>query len=198
MKLKFDVTYPEIPGGKFEKCESKHFYPGAHEKLPHNAPEPKGKAVRVWGEKDSDNAHDLETRRLVTGFNIYMNNSLVKSYSKRQTTVETCTYGLEIVAGRIAVENLIATRYALRMLGVPLLHESWLFSDNMAVILNCSKPESTLKKRHHACAYHFIRETVSTGWLFLIHKSSELNRTGTLTKALNSAVLYGKIKGWLT
>ena len=198
IKLKFDVSYPEIPGGKLEASDWKHFYPGAHEKLPHSAPEPKGKAIRVWGEKDADNAHDLETRRSVTGFNIYMNNALVKSYSKRQSTVETSTYGSEIVAGRIAVEHLIATRYALRMLGVPLLHESWLFGDNMAVILNCSKPESTLKKKHHACAYHFIRETVSTGWLFLIHKPSDLNRADILTKALNPAVLYGKIKGWLT
>ena len=198
VKLKFDVSYPEIPGGKLEKCDWKHFYPGAKEKLPHEAPSPKGKPIRVWGEKDSDNAHDLETRRSVTGFNIYMNNSLVKSYSKRQSTVETSTYGSEIVAGRIAVEHLIATRYALRMLGVPVLHESWLFGDNMAVILNCSKPESVLKKKHHACAYHFIRETVSTGWLFLIHKPSDRNRADILTKALNPAVLYSKIKGWLT
>ena len=95
------------------------------------------------------------------------------------------------------MENLIATRYALRMLGVPLLHELWLFGDNMAVILNYSKPENTLKKKHHACAYHFIREMVSTGWLFLIHKSSKLDRADILTKALDSAVLYGKIKGWV-
>ena len=112
--------------------------------------------------------------------------------------METSTYGSEIVAGRIAVEHLVSTRYALRMLGVPLLHESWLFGDNMTVILNCSKPESTLKKKHHACAYHFIREAVSTGWLFLIHKTSDMNRADILTKALNPAVLYGKIKGWLT
>ena len=197
IKLKFDVSYPEIPGGKLEKCDWKHFYPGAHEKLPHESPSPKGKAVRVWGEKDSDNAHDLETRRSVTGFTIYMNNSLVKAYSKRQSTVETSTYGSEIVAARIAIESLIATRYSLRMLGVPVLHESWLYGDNMAVILNCSKPESMLKKKHHACAYHFIRETVSTGWLYLIHKSSESNRADILTKALNPAVLYSKIKGWL-
>ena len=112
--------------------------------------------------------------------------------------MEISTYGSEIVAGRIAVEHLVATQYALRMLGVSLLHESWLFGDNMAVILYCSKPESTLKKKHHACAYHFIREAVSTGWLFLIHKTSDMNRADILTKALNPAVLYGKIKGWLT
>ena len=57
------------------------------------------------------------------------------------------------------------------------------------MILNCSKPESMLKKKHHACEDHFIQETVSTGWLYLVQKPSNLNKADILTEALNPTVL---------
>ena len=144
--LKMDPSYPEEPIEGIVKANWKHLYPGAHEKLPHNAPVPKGKPIRVWGEFDADNAHDLENRRSVSGVLIYMNNSVVKWYSKRQNTVETSTYGSEVVSCRTAVELLFEMRYCVRMLGVPLLHESWLYGDNQAVIQNCSRPESVNKQ----------------------------------------------------
>jgi len=61
--LKIDFSYPEEPVKGIEKANWKHLYPGAHEILPHNPPEPKGKPIRVWDEFDADNAHDLETRK---------------------------------------------------------------------------------------------------------------------------------------
>ena len=65
--LRIDVTYPDELEDGIVKCNWKHLYPNAVEKLPHNAPDAKGKAVRLWGEFDADHAHDLETRRAVTG-----------------------------------------------------------------------------------------------------------------------------------
>ena len=44
----------------------------------------------------------------------------VKWYSKRQKTVETSSYGSELVATRIAIELVQELRYKLRMLGVPI------------------------------------------------------------------------------
>ena len=195
--LKIDTSDPEEPADDVVKCDWKHLYPNACEKIPKSFPVALGVALRLWAQFDADNAHDLETRRSVTGVFVYLNNTLIKWYSKRQHTVETSTYGSEIVACKIGVEILIEMRYTLRMMGVPLLNETWLFGDNLSVITNCSKPESTLKKKHHSCAYHFIREAVSMGWLFLFHIPSEKNRADILTKALNPSVLYGKVKGWL-
>ena len=98
---------------------------------------------------------------------------------------------------RTAVELLIEMRYCVRMLGVPLLYESWLCGDNQAVILNCSRPESVIKKKHHSCAYQFIRETSSIGWLFLVEQCGIKSKSDILTKALNPAKLYEKLKGWM-
>jgi len=195
--LKMNTSYPEEPVEGVVRANWKHLYPGAHEKLPHNAPEPKGKPLRAWGEFDADHAHDLENRRSVSGILIYMNESVVKWYSKRQNTIETSTYGSELVSCRTAVELLIEMRYCVRMLGVPLLYESWLYGDNQAVILNCSRLESIIKKKHHSCAYHFIRETSSIGWLFLVKQSALKSKSDILTKALNPSKLYEKLKGWM-
>jgi hypothetical protein len=47
---------------------------------------------------DTDHAHNLETRRSITGIILMLNNTKYRWVSKRQTTVETSNYGLELVA----------------------------------------------------------------------------------------------------
>ena len=42
----------------------------------------------------------------------------VKWYSKRQNTVETSSYGAELVAMRITVEAILELRYMIRMMGI--------------------------------------------------------------------------------
>jgi len=113
--------------------------------------------VRTWILVDADHAHDLETRRSVSGVMFFINGTLLKWYSKRQATVETSTYGSEIVAMKRAVEIAYEMRYKLRMLGIAIEGPIVIFGDNRSVILNGSKPESTLKKKHHLCSIHYIR-----------------------------------------
>jgi hypothetical protein len=59
---------------------------------------------------DADHAHDLVTRRSITGILIILNNTPVRWISKRQKTVETSTYGSELVASRIAKELILEVR----------------------------------------------------------------------------------------
>ena len=56
---------------------------------------------------DADHAHDILTRRSVTGILLMINNTPVKWFSKRQKTVEISTYGLELVASKQAVEFIL-------------------------------------------------------------------------------------------
>jgi hypothetical protein len=53
---------------------------------------------------DADNAHDLVTRRSITGILVIINNTPIRRISKFQKTVETSTYGSELVASRVATE----------------------------------------------------------------------------------------------
>ena len=67
---------------------------------------------------DPDHTHDMVTRRTNTGVMVFLNNTPIKWICKRQKTVETSTYGSELVAARIATEVIMDIRYQLRMLGV--------------------------------------------------------------------------------
>ena len=102
-----DPNYPDH--ASFDTPEYnqwQEFYPDAQELLPDKAetPNPKGKPVRITFYKDADHAHDILTQRSVTGILLFVNNTPVKAISKRQKTVETSTYGSELVAAKQAVE----------------------------------------------------------------------------------------------
>jgi hypothetical protein len=106
---------------------------------------------------------NLVTRRSHSGIIIFCNRAPIIWYSKCQNTVETSTFGSEFVAARIAVELNKSLRYKLRMFGVPLVGPANMFCDNNGVVVNCTTPESMLKKKHNAIAYHKVREAVAQG-----------------------------------
>ena len=108
------------------------------------------------------------TRRSVTRILVLLNNTPISAYCKRQRTVETSTYGSEMVAAQIAVEIILEIRYALRMLGVPIERTSLLMEDNNSLLLNTTLPSSMLKKKHLGCSYHQIREAVLQELLILL------------------------------
>ncbi len=167
------------------------FYPDAEEELPEDMPEPRGKPARTTTYVDADHAHDTVTRRSVSGVLHLINSMPVKWVSKRQKTVETSTYGSEMVAGRVAVEGIIEIRYKLRMLGVPVEEPTLMLGDNMSVILNTTVPSSQLKKKNCACAYHKIRECIAAKIVRFCHIESSQNIADILTKPLhNDPFLY--------
>ena len=104
------------------------------------------KPINVSDIYDASHAPCLVTRRSVTGVILMLNNFILRCTSKRQNTVESATYSAEMVAGRLAVEQVMNIRYKLRMLGVPVEGASVLLGDNQSVITSCSIPSSNLKK----------------------------------------------------
>jgi hypothetical protein len=83
-------------------------------------PEPSGKPVKMTCFVDADHAGCKETRRSHTGVIILVNKAPIIWFSKRQSTVETSTFGSEIVAMRIAIELIEGLRYKLRGMRVPI------------------------------------------------------------------------------
>lgn len=195
--IRIDTSYPPVPETTASPEYWKKLYPEAAEKIPDTYPEALGKPVQLWLEFDSDHAHDLETRRSVTGVLLFINNTLVKWYCKRQSTVETSTYGAEINACKTAGELVIEYRYKLRMLGVPLKDKAFVYGDNLSVIINGSRPESVLKKKTHACYFHFIRELCAASLMSLHKIDSKENRSDALTKSLAGGPFYHLMKSLL-
>ena len=104
--------------------------------------------------KDLDHAYDLLIKRSVTDILLLIDNTPVKWISKRQKTVESSTYGSELVAGKQAVELILEYRYMLRMMGEHLEKSALLLGDNNSVVINTTMPSSVLKKKHCAVSYH--------------------------------------------
>ena len=164
--------------------EWSEFYPDAVENKPSDMPLPRGNLSTITCYVDADHARDVATRRSVTGILLLLNNTPVSWVSKCQKTVESSTYGSEMVASRIAIEMIILMRYFLCMLGVKIEPSSMLVGDNMAVVLNTTIPSSVLKKKHQACNYHKIRESIAAGFIKYGHIRSEENVADLMTKPL--------------
>ena len=157
-------------------------------------PSPIGKPVRVTIYVDADHAHCQVSSRSVTGILVFVNNTLVRCISKRQRTVETSTYGSELVAARIAVEMAMEYRFALRSIGVVIDGPVAMYGDNNAVVLNTTLPSSQLKKKHQAVCYHRVREAVAAKIVEFKHIPSWANYADVLTKPVGTAIFHSLLK----
>lgn len=179
-----DDSVPRFDESRFAKCDWSEFYPGAEEPVAPNAPELRGNSVTTSAFVDADHAGCRVTRRSHTGIFVFINRAPVMWYSKRQNTVESSTFGSEFVAMKIAVEQCEALRYKLRMFGVPVDGPTNVFCDNESVFQNSTRPESTLKKKHNAIAYHRTREAQAAGIVRIAWEDGRFNIADLLTKLL--------------
>ena len=138
---------------------------------------------------DADHAGDHINRRSHTGI-VILNKAPILWYSKRQTTVETSSYGSELVAMKTAVEMIEGLRYKLRAFGVPVDGPAFLFCDNQGVVFNESTPESALKRNHNAIAYHKVQASTASGAIVVFKVGTDENLSDLLTKNLNGLYLY--------
>jgi hypothetical protein len=168
-----EPDFTALPEQDFDWCYS--VYGNVEEVLPKDLPKALGNPVTTVTYKDANLYHDMVTGRSVTGILHFCNQTLVDWYSKRQSTVESATFGSEFTAARIAVDQIMDMRMTLRYLGVSVRSKSFMFGDNQAVVTNSTIPHSTLNKRHNALAYHRVREMIAAkvlGYYWIDGKSN--------------------------
>ena len=194
-RIIFDTSYTDHSKHKVEDHPGwSQMYPDAQEELPPDMPAKRMKPVRITVYVDLDHGHDLVTRRSITGIILMLNGTPVRWLCKRQKTVETSTYGSELVAAKVATELIIETRYMLRMLGVPVDEPALMLGDNMSVVLNTTVPSSVLKKKHCSISYHRVREAIAGKIIRFAHIKSETNFADILTKPLSNQKFYALVK----
>jgi hypothetical protein len=189
--LRFRVSVPDyshLPS-KVENWE-KSVYGNDHEEFPHNMPTPLGKVVRITEFVDANLYFDLVTGRACTGLLIFLNQTPIDWYCKKQSTVACATFCSEFVAAKMATEKAYDLRYTLRMMGIPVEYETYMFGDNLAVITQSTIPHSQLGKRHHALPYHFTREAVAAGMLRMFHIPGTQKPADCMTKFLGFQEWY--------
>jgi len=85
---------------------------------------------------------------------------------------------------KAGIETLRGLRYKLRMMGIGISGPSYIYGDNMSVIYNTQRPESTLRKKSNAICYHAVRESVAMGESLTGHIKSTENPADIATKVM--------------
>ena len=173
---------------------SSSVYGNVEEILPQDAPKPLGKFVTLTHYVDANLMHDMTTGKSVTGILHLVNKTPIDWYSKKQSTVETATYGSEFVAARTCVEQIIDLRNTLRYLGVPIRKKSYMFGDNQSVVNSSSVVHAKLHKRHTMLSFHRVREAIASGMLVFNFIPGEINPANILSKHWGYSQIWDQLK----
>ena len=193
--IRFRTGEPDFSSLKDQEYDwTRSVYSGACEQIPHDIPEPLGKHVQTTHYVDANLHHDLATGKAVTAVLHFLNQTPIDAYTKRQSTVETATYGSEFVAARTAVDQIIDIRTTLRHLGVPIRDKSYMFGDNRSVVTSSTIPNSTISKRHHLASYHRVREAIAAKFISFHWKDGKSNPTDILSKHWEFATVWPMLK----
>ena len=95
-ELVFDPTPPEIDHSAFCRRDwstSEFGHLEQKEEIPGNAPKPRGLGLTTSAQVDASHGCDTVTRRSRSGFLVWVNSALVCWFSKKQTSVESSSFG---------------------------------------------------------------------------------------------------------
>ena len=148
-KIALDPDHTFIGDRRFKKHDWYDFYHNSKEAIPGDIPPTRVNCVTTHCFEDADLAGNAVIKRSQTGILIFVNRAPIIWHSKKQNTVESSTYGSDVVAMKNVVELIEELKYKLRMFRVPIDEPTNIFCDNEAVTKNCLDPTSTLKKKHH-------------------------------------------------
>ena len=175
-----EPDYSDLPQQEYDWTYT--VYGNVQEKIPDKLPEPLGKPVTLTTYVDANLYHDMATGRSVSGILHLINQTPFDWYSKKQSTVETATYGSEFIAAWIATDQLMDHRTMLCYLGVTVCEKSFMFGDNQSVVTSSTIPHSKLHKRHTALSYHRVREAIASGVIVFAHIFGNTNPADILSK----------------
>ena len=143
---------------------------------------------------DADHGHDRKTGRSITGLVVMVGSTPIVWRSKRQSCVQTSTFGAEFTALKLAVEEAVTIRYHLRSMGVRINQATNLWVDNMSVVLNATNPGSSLNKKAIALAYHFVREHQANDVVSIRKIDGTENYADPWTKSLDNSAFHWHLR----
>ena len=184
-EMVFDPSEPDIDYSVFPAQDWSHtVYDDATDDIAPDALPPRGFGFKIRAYVDADHAGNLVTRRSRTGFVILLNNAPIYWFSKRQTGIETSSFGSEFMAMKHCCEYLRGLRFKLRSMGIPVDLPCFVYGDNKSVLVNGSEPDSVLRKKSNSIAYHFVREGSASDEWRLTYVNTDDNCADMLSKSL--------------
>ena len=172
-----DFEWRDLTSSEFGTVQGK-------EEIPSNMPEPRGQGFTMCAKVDADHASDTVMRCSRTGFLVYLNCAPVYWWSRKQTSVESLSFGSEFIAMKQCCDYVHGLRYKLRMMGISCDDLTFIYRDNQAVLANTTVPDSMLKKKLQSIAYHFVQEGAAQDEWRITYVNTHENEADLLTKQL--------------
>jgi hypothetical protein len=148
-----ELDYSEL--GYKEYDWAKTIYGDIREQIPDGIPNPLGKIyVTLSHYYDANLYHDMVTGQSVMGILHFINKMPIDWYSKKQTTVETATYGIEFIAAHTCIDQVINLRLTLCYLSVPICNVSYIFGNNKTIVQSATQPHAKIHKQHNTLSFH--------------------------------------------
>jgi hypothetical protein len=98
-RLIYDPSYPRIETSDIKNDEDwKAFYSKVKEASLPNDPPPRGHSVMIRIDVDEHHMGNMVTRRSRSGYFQFVNSAVGNWFSKKQWSIETSSFGSEIVA----------------------------------------------------------------------------------------------------
>lgn len=144
----------------------------------------KGQNTNLCSYSDSDWAKCRSTRRSVTGFAIFLGNSLVSWKSKKQTVVSRSSAEAEYRALASVTCEVIWLANLLQDLNIKTAKPVTMHCDNKAAIQIASNPVFHDRTKHFEIDLHFIRDKIIEGIIKPSKIESAKNTADILTKGL--------------
>jgi len=178
----FDSPPPSLSLRPFDASAWGQSCHDARERLPADAPAPRGGAVTAIRPVDAGHAGGHAARRSRTGVLTLIDRAPVIWLPKRQTSVETSSFGPESAALKQATESAVASRREPRMSGAPLDGPPHTRCDDQSAVTNAPVPAPTLKKEGNAAASHCVREGAAAGAIDVCKESGETDLADALSE----------------
>jgi len=142
-------------------------------------------SVHLKAYSDSDWATCPDSRKSITGFSVFLGESLISWKSKKQQTISKSSSEAEYRALAATTWELQWLAFLLQDLHVPFITPATLYCDNQSSIQIASNQVFHERTKHIEIDCHIVRKKLNGGLLKLLLISSAMQTADILTKPLH-------------